>query len=130
MKNRQTGFTLIELVMVIVIIGVLAAVAIPKFIDLRGEANTAAVQGVAGSLGAAAAANYAARVASGNTKGVAVANCTDVSSALQSALPTNGGTYAITALAITPVGTSVTCTLTFTPTAGAAVTATFTGIGA
>lgn len=138
MKSRQTGFTLIELVMVIVIIGVLAAVAIPKFIDLRSEANTAAVQGVAGSLSAAAATNYAARVASNNAKGVAVVNCQDVATALQSytsgayttALPATGGLYTIATLALTPAGISATCTLTFTPTTGTAVTASFTGVGA
>ena len=48
MQLRQGGFTLIELVIVIVILGILAVVAIPQFIDLSGDANRAAVQGVAG----------------------------------------------------------------------------------
>ncbi|MBK6386420.1 MAG: prepilin-type N-terminal cleavage/methylation domain-containing protein [Rhodoferax sp.] len=39
MKQVQRGFTLIELVMVIVILGVLAAVAIPKFVDLKSDAR-------------------------------------------------------------------------------------------
>ncbi|MBK7546835.1 MAG: prepilin-type N-terminal cleavage/methylation domain-containing protein [Rhodoferax sp.] len=47
MKQVQRGFTLIELVMVIVILGVLAAVAIPKFVDLKSDARTAAL-GVVG----------------------------------------------------------------------------------
>lgn len=129
MKKSQVGFTLIELVMVIVILGVLAAVAIPKFIDLRVEANTAAVASVAGSLSAAAATNFAARTANGS-KGVAVDDCSDVPSALTgAALPVGaGGLYSVTAGAIA-AGASATCTLTFTPTTGTAVTAPFTGIG-
>ncbi|MBI5041494.1 MAG: type II secretion system protein [Gammaproteobacteria bacterium] len=43
--NKQTGFTLIELVMVIVIIGILAAMAVPRFVDMQGEAETAAQEG-------------------------------------------------------------------------------------
>ena len=46
MKQTNGGFTLIELVVVIVILGILAAVAVPKFFDLSGEAETAAAQGV------------------------------------------------------------------------------------
>ena len=42
MKKAQGGFTLIELVMVIVILGILAAVAIPQYYDMSGEAQTAA----------------------------------------------------------------------------------------
>lgn len=48
--KKEFGFTLIELIMVIVILGILAAVAIPKFFNLSGDANEAAEQGVVGGV--------------------------------------------------------------------------------
>ena len=50
-KRGNEAFTLIELVMVILLIGILAAVVLPKFVNLTGSANKAASQGVIGSLG-------------------------------------------------------------------------------
>lgn len=95
--NKQTGFTLIELVMVIVILGVLAAVALPKFVDLKGDAQQAAVDGVAGALSSAAAVNYAARKVNAS-KGVPITTCGTMVDALQSPLP---ATMEVTAPATT-----------------------------
>jgi MSHA pilin protein MshA len=63
--NKQTGFTLIELIMVIVILGVLSAFALPRFADLGGNARAASINGLAASLKAASNIAHAQELANG-----------------------------------------------------------------
>lgn len=114
MRQHQGGFTLIELVMVIVILGILAATALPKFVDLKSEANTAALNGVVGALNSANVINYGARSVT-SSKGSAVANCSDGATLLEGGLPTGPNGYTITAAPIA-AGVTATCTVTQTST--------------
>ena len=72
MNKKQAGFTLIELVMVIVILGILSAFALPRFADLTGDARKASIAGLAGALKSAAAIAHSDQIAKNNSLGTSV----------------------------------------------------------
>ncbi len=122
MRNEK-GFTLIEIVMVIVLLGILAAVAIPRYIDLQNDARDAALRGVVGSMSGAMSVNYAARSIN-VLNGSAVTNCTDINTILMGGTPTG---YIVTPAAIA-AGATANCVVTPT-TPGSLPSLTFVGIG-
>jgi MSHA pilin protein MshA len=116
MKKVQGGFTLIELVMVIVILGILAAVAIPKFINLGSQANQAALAGVVGAVESASEINYAAAVA-GNPSAVSTAgaSCALILTGPPSGIleqPLDESRYTVTGTIGTSSGIASACTIT------------------
>jgi MSHA pilin protein MshA len=111
LKNMaQKGFTLIELIITIVIIGVLAAVAIPKFQDLSSDAEKGVAAGVAGSLASALSVNYARSRVPGATAGtdfIRITSCAEINTNIASLVDAPSG-YAVggTAAAAMTTGTA------------------------
>ncbi|MBS3896308.1 type II secretion system protein [Silanimonas sp.] len=127
MKN-QNGFTLIELVIVIVLLGVLAAIAVPRFVNLQDDALRSQLSANAAAITSAMNINYAACAVNNFTAGgdcLAVDSCDDASLLLTT--PLVGYTITPTAIITGAPGTTAACTLTQgsgTP----APTATFTAV--
>ena len=124
----QSGFTLVELVVVIVILGILAATALPRFINLTNEARVASVNGFAGGLRSAVGVAQARYFATGNTAATTVAmigSATPVDVGAGTGVPAGtaaGIGNALTSIdGFTPDYTTATA-VTFRPTSGGSAT--------
>jgi len=128
MKSQVSGFTLIELVVVITILGILAAFAVPKFIALDSQARIATINGLAGSVKSAASLARGMSMATGNTatvtmegSAVNLVNSYPDSTAAGIPMAVNASasdfTYTPGAASGTwaKVGAPGTCTMTYTP---------------
>jgi MSHA pilin protein MshA len=135
-SSSQHGFTLIELVVVIVILGILAAFAIPRFANIASDARISAINGMAGTLRSTAALVHGMALARNVTAGtltlegsaVTITNGYPAAAAggIQAAMvnldtSTFGITHAggVTTVTVTGAGTPANCSVTYTQPAAA-----------
>lgn len=122
--RRHRGFTLIELLIVAVIVLILAATAIPKFMELQNDAKRSASASVASALASSSMANYVLRSGQANVPTIAIANCLDLAALLAPGSMTG---FEITPQSIAP-NSQATCSIDHAGSAGGTA-AQFTGHG-
>lgn len=123
---NQSGFTLVELVVVIVILGILSATALPRFINLTNDARIASVNGIAGGLRSSVSVVQARFFATGtNTTPVQMIDTTNVAVSTTTGIPTGtavGIGNALTSIDGFTADYTTATAVTFRPTNGGSAT--------